>query len=119
MTTHSLSEDSVWRTAALIHFSALVGLLGNGIGFLVAPLVIWFVKRDDDPILDEHGKEAVNFQITMMATLLVMVPLVFVGIGVIGLIAVGVLMVVLPVVAGVKALNGEDFRYPLTHRFIK
>ena len=119
MTTHSLTEDSTPRTAAVIHFSALAGLLGNGIGFLVAPLVLWLLKRDEDPVLDEHGKEAVNFQITMFATMLVMIPLLFIGIGVIGMIGVGVLMTVMPIVAGVKALNGEAFRYPLTHRFIR
>lgn len=114
-----MTDDSVSRTAAAIHLSALVGLLGNGIGFLVAPLVIWLLKRDDDPALDWHGKEAVNFQLTMLAAMLVSLVLLVVGIGLIGIFVVGALMVVLPIVAGIKALNGEDWEYPLTYRFIQ
>jgi len=47
------------------HLAALVGLLGNGIGFLLGPLVVWLFKKEDDPFIDEQGKEAVSFQIIM------------------------------------------------------
>ncbi len=111
--------DSVCTTAALLHLSALVGLLGNGIGFVLAPLIFWFVKRDDDPFLDDQGKEAVNFQLTMTLAALVSVPLmiVLVGFVLIGLVALAA--VVFPVVAAMRARDGEPYRYPATIRFIK
>ena len=67
MTKTTGSEDmlSVYKWAMVCHLAALVGLLGNGIGFLLGPLVVWLFKNEDDPFIDEQGKEAVNFQITM------------------------------------------------------
>jgi uncharacterized Tic20 family protein len=101
------------------HLIALVGLLGNGLGFLVGPLIVWLVKREDDPFIDEQGKEAVNFQITMMLAILVCVPLLFVVIGIFLMPLIGIWDVVLTIIAGVKAANGEHWRYPATIRFIK
>lgn len=107
------------KWATLAHLSALVGLLGNGIGFLLGPLVVWLVKREDDPFIEEQGREAVNFQLTMFLALFVSAPLVIVLIGIPLLILVGITMTVLPIVASIKANEGEHFRYPLTIRFIK
>ena len=101
------------------HLIALVGLLGNGLGFLVGPLIVWLVKREDHPFLDEQGKEAVNFQITMMGAIIVCIPLIFVAIGIVLMPLIGIFDVVMTIIAGVKAANGEHWRYPLTIRFIK
>ena len=100
------------------HIIALVGLLGNGIGFLLGPLILWMVKKEDDPFIDEQGKEAVNFQLTMLIALFVSALLVFVAIGILLLIVVGILMVVFPIIASLKANEGQHYRYPLTIRFI-
>jgi len=107
------------KWAAICHLSALAGLLGNGVGFLLGPLIVWVVKKQDDPFIDENGKEAVNFQITMFLALIVSAVLIFVVVGFFLLILVGIVMVVLPVIAGIKASDGELFRYPLTIRFIR
>jgi uncharacterized Tic20 family protein len=101
------------------HLVALVGLFGNGIGFLLGPLVMWLIKREDHPFIDDQGKEAVNFQLTMFIAIIVSVLLIFVVIGIILLPILGILNVVLVVVAAVKANNGESYRYPLTIRFLK
>jgi len=98
---------------------ALVGLLGNGVGFLLGPLVVWLVKREEDPFIDEHGKEAVNFQITMLIAFLVAGVLIFVLIGILLLPLLAIANVVLVIIAGMKASNGEHFRYPMTIRLIK
>ncbi len=107
------------KWAMICHLSALIGLLGNGIGFLLAPLVIWLVKREDHPFVDEQGKEAVNFQITMFLALFVCIPLMLVVIGVILAVIVGFLMIIFPIIGAIKASDGESYRYPLSLRLIK
>ena len=109
----------VLTTASLLHLSALVGLLGNGIGFVLAPLVVWILKRDDDPFLDDQGKEAVNFQLTMTLAAIVSAVLIVVGIGLLLLPIVVILMVVMPVVAALRVRDGEDYVYPFSIQFIK
>jgi len=107
------------RWAMLCHLLALSGLLGNGIGFLLGPLVTWLVKREDHPFIDEQGKEAVNFQITMFLALIVSVPFLLILVGILMMIAIGILMVVFPIVAAIQASEGKPYRYPLTIRFIQ
>ena len=123
METQAESNETVPRDARNwamgCHLIALVGLLGNGLGFLVGPLIVWLVTREDDPFIDEQGKEAVNFQITMMGAIIVCVPLIFVGIGIALMPLIGIFDVVMTIIAGVKAANGEHWRYPLTIRFLK
>ena len=106
------------RWATICHLSALVGLLGNGIGFLLAPLIVWLIKRNDHPFLDEQGKEAVNFQITMLLAAVVSGLLMLVFIGFLLLPIVLVLMIVFPIVAALRASEGQHYRYPLTIRFL-
>jgi uncharacterized Tic20 family protein len=101
------------------HLIALVGLLGNGLGFLVGPLIVWLVKREDHPFIDEQGKESVNFQITMMGAIIVCIPLIFIGVGIVLMPLIGIFDVVLTIIGGVKAANGEHWRYPLTIRLLK
>ncbi len=110
-------EARNWAMAC--HLSALVGLLGNGIGFFVGPLVVWLVKREDHPFINEQGKEALNFQLTMIGAMLIAAVLVFVAIGIVLLPLLGILDVVLTIVAGIKAANGEHYRYPISIRVIQ
>ena len=117
--TYETIPKEVRNWAMGSHMIALVGLLGNGLGFLVGPLIVWLVKRDDHPFIDEQGKEAVNFQITMMGAIIICIPLIFVAIGIVLMPLIGIFDVVLTIIAGVKAANGEHWRYPLTIRFIK
>lgn len=111
-----LREARKW--AMLCHLSALVGLLGNGIGFLIGPLVVWLLKRHDDPLIDEQGKEAINFVLTMFLCLFVSLVLAFVLIGIPLLFVFGLWIVINPIVAAVKTSNGERYRYPVAIRFI-
>jgi len=104
-----------WSMAC--HLIALSGLIGNGIGFLLGPLIVWLVKKDDHPFIDEQGREALNFQITMFIALLASALLALVVIGFLLLAVVAVLMVVFPIVGAVRANDGQHFRYPLTIRF--
>jgi uncharacterized Tic20 family protein len=112
-------DKTVRNWAMGCHMIALVGLLGNGIGFVVGPMILWLIKREDHPFIDEQGKEAVNFQITMCIALFISALLIFVAIGIVLLPIVGIVDVVLTIIAGLKAANGEHYRYPFAIRFIK
>jgi len=116
--TGTLSRDAR-KWAMLCHLVALVGLLGNGIGFLVGPLAVWLIKKEDDPFIDEQGKEAVNFQITMLIAALASALLILLLIGIVLLVVVGLMMIILPIIAAIQANEGTHYRYPLTIRFIK
>lgn len=109
----------VLATASLIHLSALLGILANGVGFVIAPLVFWLLKRDNDPFLDEQGMEAVNFQLTMLIAVIVSAFLIVLVIGLVLLPIVLLMMTVLPIIAAIRVRDGEDYRYPFTIRFIK
>jgi len=123
MSTNPDPATSAIRDWAMIaHLSALVGLLGNGVGFVLGPLIVWLWKRDDE-FIKEQALEALNFQITMVlaaiASILLMLTVVGIVIGALVLIVVGVLMVVMPIVAAVQAKRGMHYRYPLSLRLVK
>jgi len=89
------------------------------IGGVIGTLIVWQVKKDVHSFIDEHGKEACNFQISMLIYALVAGLLCFACIGSVLLPAVMIMDVVFVIVAAIKANNGEHYRYPLTIRFIK
>jgi uncharacterized Tic20 family protein len=107
------------KWAMLCHLSALIGLLGNGIGFLLGPLVVWMIKREDHPFIDEQGREAVNFQITMFIALFLCALLALLVIGLGLLLIVALAMLIFPILAAVRANEGVDYRYPIAIRFLK
>jgi uncharacterized protein len=54
-------------TAALIHASALLGwLIPVGLIHVLAPLIAWLALRDGHPSLDDQGKEALNFNLSVL-----------------------------------------------------
>lgn len=124
MTSPDDSRTTAARDWAMIaHLSALVGLLGNGIGFVLGPLAVWLWKRDDDEFIKHQALEALNFQLTMLiavvASLLLMFTIVGLVPGIILLLLIGALMVIMPIVAAVSAKRGEQYRYPFSWRLVK
>ena len=115
--------DSSERTYAL--FNHLVGFvnLGTGIPLLgaVFALIMWQVRAKDSPYLDDHGREATNFQISLILwTVIFTVALVFtLGLSVIGYLFVLVISLVGQIRGAIAAHRGEYYRYPCCFRFIK
>jgi uncharacterized Tic20 family protein len=102
------------------HLIGLCGLLiPNLIMGLIGTLVLWLVKRDDGPFIDEQGKEALNFQITLIIYLFACIALSFIAIGFFLLVPLGIFGFVCIIVAAIKASDGISFRYPACIRFIK
>lgn len=117
MVEDAQKDSRMW--GALCHISALAGYVGIPFGHIIGPLVVWLIKKAEYAVVEEQGKEALNFQISMTIYGIVAVPLVFVLIGIPLLIGLIVANLVLIIIAAVKASNGESFRYPCTIRFIK
>jgi uncharacterized Tic20 family protein len=117
--------DPKARTWGMIcHLAGFAGLLPivPAFGSIVGPLVVWLIKKDEFPFVDEQGKEAVNFQITLLIYLIACVPLIFAcGIGVFLMIILGIVDIVFLIIAAIKANDGYHYRYPypLIIRFIK
>jgi uncharacterized Tic20 family protein len=112
----STSEERNWAMAChLASFAGYVIPMGNIIG----PLVAWLMKREELPLVDDQGKEALNFQISMTIYLIISAILILVVIGAVMLLILGVLNIVFPILAAIAANRGERYRYPLCIRFVK
>ncbi|MFJ3262556.1 DUF4870 domain-containing protein [Pseudomonas sp. NPDC086581] len=104
--------------AMFCHFAAFLGFIFP-FGNLLGPLIVWQIKRESDPFVDRQGKEALNFQITVSLAVVVscLLMLVVIGFFLLGLVSIGAL--VLTIIAGIKANEGLDYRYPFIWRPIK
>ena len=110
------ADEKTW--GMLAHLSALAGFI-IPFGNIIGPLVVWLVKKDTMPFVEKQGKEALNFQITVFIAILICIPLMFILVGFVLLFVVGIGALVLSIMAGLKAQNGEDYRYPWALRLIK
>lgn len=104
---------------AFIHASALLGVVLHFPGHLLSPLILWLVKRDDAPELNAHGKEAVNFQISMLIYNLVAAVFCLVLVGFVFLAVLWILNTIFVIIAAIQASDGKFYRYPMTIRFIQ
>ena len=107
------------------HLSALSGLIvpfGNVLG----PLLVWQMKKNEFPAVEAHGKSALNFQLTVLialvATALAGFILSFICIGVIFfflLPVIGLCSIIFAIIAGLKANEGKDYKYPYSLNLVK
>jgi uncharacterized Tic20 family protein len=117
VTAPAASNVRTW--SALCHASALLGVFLHFPGHLIPPLIVWLAKRDESPELDAHGKEAVNFQISMLIYNLVAAVFCLILIGFVFLAVLWVLNAVFAIIAAIQASDGKFYRYPMTIRFIQ
>ena len=117
----STRTDRRWAMAC--HLIALVGLIAPPFKIIisiVATLVLWLIKREDGALIDDQGRESVNFQITIFIYAIAsafMIPLM--GLGILLLVAVVIFDFIFILVAAVKASEGIAYRYPACIRLIK
>jgi uncharacterized protein len=111
------SDVRTWNV--LCHATALIGFFVPWAGHILGPLVVWLAKRGDSAEIDAHGKESLNFQISMLIYSVIGGVLCLVLIGFLILILLHILNVVLVIVASIQASEGKFYRYPLAIRLIK
>ncbi len=132
--------------AAIIHISALSSYIGVPFGSILGPLITWMIWRDESHFTDINGKEALNFNLSMLlyqvvaiviGVILFITPLLSMGISdnpnplamllsipglwifIGGLSLLTIFRIVVIIIAAIKASNGELFHYPLSIKFIK
>ncbi len=109
-------DDKMWATFA--HLGIIAGFV-IPFGNVLAPLIIWLVFKDRSSYVDYHGKEALNFQLTVTIAIIASIILIFLLVGIFLVIVVALLSLVFSVVAAVKANEGAYYEYPINIRFIQ
>ena len=107
---NNISSDEK-NIAMLCHLSGLFTIFG--------PLIIWLIKKDESEFIDVNGKQALNFQISILIYSVVAAILIVLLIGIPMLIAIGIFNLIMIIIASVKAANGEVFQYPLSIQILK
>ena len=105
-------DQEIRNTAVAAHLSTFAGLIVP-FGSIIGPLAVWLTRRDRDPFIDQAGREALNFGISIAiygSVLLVGIPLLIMGV---------IAWVVLASLAAAKASEGQPYRYPLTLRLVR
>jgi uncharacterized Tic20 family protein len=112
----SQKEERQWAMFShLGTFSAFFIPFGN----IIVPLVIWQVKKGESSFVVQHSKESLNFQISLMIYYFAATLLVLIVIGFLLFIGLFLFNIIIVIIAGIKASEGENYRYPVTIRFFK
>lgn len=106
------------QMAVFTHISALVGFV-IPFGNIIGPLVMWLIKKDTMPFVNDQGKEALNFNITMAIAGVICCILFLILIGYFLMIALVIVWLIFVIMAAIKASEGVAYRYPLSLRIIK
>lgn len=114
---HLQTQDEK-QMGLFLHLSQLLNVL-IPFGGVIAPIILWQMKKDEMPALDAHGKMIVNWMISALIYGVVSFILAFVLIGFLGFLALAIMGIVYPIIGGIKANNGELWEYPLTIKFLK
>jgi len=102
----------------IAHLSQLVTLI-TGFGSLLIPLILWLTQKEKVYQMDEHGKNIVNFQLSLIVYFIICIPLILLfGLGLLGFVVLGLFSVIFPIINAVKASNGESPKYPISINFI-
>lgn len=123
--SQATSDQQTWRV--LSHASAFIQLVG--IPSVVGPLIVWLMRRED-PVVEPHAREALNFQLSLLIYFVVGVAVAFIAaltiVGlvltvfiILALIALFLLELVFALLATIAASKGEMYRYPLNLHLIK
>ena len=103
----------------ITHLSQLLDLV-IGFGGFIVPLLIWLTHREKVLAMDAHGKSIMNFRLSMLIYLIVCIPLVLLfGLGLLGMLVIGVLYMIFPIINAIKVNNGEQPIYPLSMEIIR
>ncbi|MBL4835491.1 MAG: DUF4870 domain-containing protein [Pseudomonas sp.] len=118
VTESGMPDPEARKWALIAHLSGFLGCL-IPFGSLIGPLLVWQLKKDQDVFIDDQGKEAMNFQISVALASLICVLLMVIVIGFLLIWVVIIGAVILMIIAAIKANEGKAYRYPFCWRIIK
>jgi len=109
-------DERTW--AMLCHFSTYIGFIFP-FGNIIVPLIIWLSKREDLPLVEDQGREVLNFQISMTIYFIISGILCIILIGIPIVIGLIIFDFIITIVAAISANDGKSYRYPINLRLIK
>lgn len=115
---HQTDDKNARNLAVLCHLFGLLGLMVPPCN-VIGPLLIWLLKKEEHPFIEDQGREALNFQITFTIALMASVFLVLVYVGLFLLAILGVVDLILIIMASSAASRGEHYRYPFSIKFLQ
>ena len=115
----STSSSNVRTWNVLCHATALIGFFVPWAGHILGPLIVWLAKRSDSAEIDAHGKESLNFQISMLIYNAIAAVFCLVLVGFVFLAILWILNAIFVIIAAIQASDGKFYRYPMTIRFIQ
>ena len=118
VTSAAGSSAATNQWAMVIHLSQFAGYIVPLAG-MVVPIILWQIKKNELPGIDAHGCHAANWIITFIILAAICFVLSFVIIGIPMAIVLGVVGIVFPIIAGIKASSGELWRYPMSFTFFR
>lgn len=111
-----MREDK--QLLVITHLSQLVTLI-TGFGSLILPLILWATQKEKVFQMDTHGKNIINFQLSLIVYAIICIPLILLfGLGLLGFVVLGIVAVICPIINAIKTNNGETPTYPLSFNFI-
>jgi uncharacterized Tic20 family protein len=106
------------QTIVIMHLSQLATFV-FAFGSILIPLIIWFTQKEKIKDLDTHGKMILNFQFSLLIYSFVCIPLIFIGVGILGLLIILVVSIVYPIKNAIRASNQQAPEYPYSITFLK
>jgi transcriptional regulator with XRE-family HTH domain len=107
-----ISEAEKTKWLALLHISGMFA-------FLIPPLIVYLWKKEEVPDMEKHFTDVMNFQISVIVYILVSVAAVLIVVGVVLLPLIGIASTAIIILNSIKVLNGNEYRYPFSIKFLK
>ncbi len=102
----------------MFHLSQLTSMILPGAG-IVLPIIMWATNKDEFPIIDQHGRNILNWSLSLLIYLIISIPFMALFVGIVSFFALLILNLVFVIIAAVKANEGVVWRYPLSINFVK
>jgi uncharacterized Tic20 family protein len=102
----------------LMHLSQFAGIIVP-FGGIALPIIMWATNKDKSSLIDQHGKNILNWMISLYIYATLSAVLILLIVGIFALIALGFMAVIFALIGAIKANNKEIFNYPLSIPFIK
>ena len=106
------------RTFSILAHAVQLANFVTGLGGLVGVLVVWLLMRERSRVVEAHGREALNFQITLLIAAAVGMATTVILVGFLILAACAIAGLVFPIIGAMKAADGQSYRYPVAIRLI-